>query len=140
MPFTPEHKSLLAIMLAVPLAASAQQPKSGGTFGIYQRDNPASASIHEVATFSTNVPFMAIFNNLIIYKQDEPRNTEDSIVPELATAWTWSDDRLALTFKLWDSVAWHDGKPFASARSPASHGIRALRMWCRTACSRLRST
>ena len=104
---------LAALVASVP--AWAQQPKSGGTFHTYQRDNPASASIHEEATYSTNVPFMAIFNNLIVYKQDEPRNTDASIVPELATSWAWSADRTTLTFKLRDGVKWHDGKPFTSA-------------------------
>ncbi len=104
---------LAACVAAVP--AYAQQPKSGGTFHTYQRDNPASASIHEEATYSTNIPFMAIFNNLIVYKQDEPRNTDASIVPELATSWSWSADRTALTFKLREGVQWHDGKPFTAA-------------------------
>jgi peptide/nickel transport system substrate-binding protein len=104
---------LAALVASVP--AWAQQPKSGGTFHTYQRDNPASASIHEEATYSTNIPFMAVFNNLIVYKQDEPRNTDASIVPELATSWAWSADRTALTFKLRDGVKWHDGKPFTSA-------------------------
>ena len=107
--------TLLAALLAVPPAALAQQPKSGGTLRIYQRDNPASASIHEEATYSTNIPFMSLFNNLILYKQDEPRNTEASIVPELATSWAWSEDHASLTFKLRDGVTWHDGKPFTSA-------------------------
>jgi peptide/nickel transport system substrate-binding protein len=105
----------LAAIMALSIPAFAQQPKSGGTLRTYQRDSPASASIHEEATYSTNIPFMAIFNNLIVYKQDEPRNTDASIVPELATSWAWSDDRLSLTFKLRDDVKWHDGKPFTSA-------------------------
>ena len=104
---------LAALVASVP--ALAQQPKSGGTFHTYQRDNPASASIHEEATYSTNIPFMAVFNNLVLYKQDEPRNTEASIMPELATSWAWSADNLSLTFKLRDGVKWHDGKPFTSA-------------------------
>ena len=105
----------LAAALIASLPALAQQPKPGGTLRTYQRDNPASASIHEEATYSTNIPFMAIFNNLIVYKQDEPRNTDASIVPELATSWAWSDDHLSLTMKLRDGVKWHDGKPFTSA-------------------------
>lgn len=107
-------QALLAALLAS-VPALAQQPKSGGTFHTYQRDSPASASIHEEATYSTNIPFMAVFNNLIVYKQDEPRNTDASIVPELATSWAWSDDHKSLTFKLRDGVKWHDGKPFTAA-------------------------
>lgn len=105
----------LSALLVAPLPATAQQPKSGGTLRMYQRDNPPSASIHEEATYSTNIPFMAVYNNLIVYQQDEPRNTEASIVPELATSWAWSEDRKSLIFKLREGVTWHDGKPFTSA-------------------------
>jgi len=95
-------------------AASAQEPKHGGILRIYHRDSPASASIHEEATYSTNIPFMGVFNNLVIYKQDVPQNSLDTIVPELATSWAWSPDNLSLTFKLREGVRWHDGKPFTS--------------------------
>ena len=39
----------------------------------------------------------------------------DRIVPELATAWKWSEDGRTLTFTLRDGVKWHDGQPFTSA-------------------------
>ena len=82
---------------------------------MYHRDSPASASIHEEATYSTNVPFMPVFNNLVIYKQDVAQNSMSSIVPDLAESWAWSADRKTLTFKLRQGVKWHDGKPFTSA-------------------------
>ena len=103
---------LAALMLAG--AAGAQTPKSGGTLRIQQRDSPASASIHEEATFSTNMPFMGVYNNLVIYKQDVPQNNPETIEPELATSWAWSPDNLRLTFKLREGVKWHDGKPFTA--------------------------
>src|SRR5947208_14000520 len=99
-------------LLAAPV--QAEEPKHGGILRIYHRDSPASASIHEEATYSTNIPFMGVFNNLVIYKQDVPQNNLDSIVPELATSWTWSPDNLQLTFKLREGVKWHDGKPFTA--------------------------
>jgi peptide/nickel transport system substrate-binding protein len=102
----------LAIVAAVP--ALAQQPKSGGVLHLYQRDSPASASVHEEATYSTNVPFMGIFNNLVIYRQDVPQNTDASIEPDLATSWAWSADNLKLTFQLRDGVKWHDGVKFTA--------------------------
>jgi peptide/nickel transport system substrate-binding protein len=95
--------------------ALAKEPKSGGVLRIYQRDSPASASLLEEATISANVPFMAIFNNLILFDQNKPTNSDQTIVPELATAWAWSDDHLRLTFTLRDGVTWHDGKPFTAA-------------------------
>ncbi len=57
---------------------------------------------------------MGVFNNLIMYKQDEPQNSLSTIVPDLATEWSWSDDGTKLTFKLRQGVSWHDGKPFSA--------------------------
>ena len=82
---------------------------------MYHRDSPGSASIHEEATYSVNVPFMPVFNNLVIYKQDVAQNSMETIVPELAESWAWSADKKTLTFKLRQGVKWHDGKPFTSA-------------------------
>ncbi len=107
--------TLGALAALTSTAAVAQQPQPGGTMRIYQRDNPASASIHEEATYSTNVPFMAVFNNLVIFDQHVPQNSEASIVPELATSWIWNANKTKLTFKLREGVKWHDGKPFTSA-------------------------
>jgi peptide/nickel transport system substrate-binding protein len=95
-------------------SARAEEPKHGGIFRIYHRENPGSASIHEEATFSTNVPFMPVFNNLVIYDQHVAQNSLKSIVPELATSWSWSADKTRLTFKLHRGVKWHDGKPFTA--------------------------
>ena len=94
--------------------ALAGEPKHGGILRIYHRDSPGSASLLEEATFSANVPFMGIFNNLVLYKQDVPQNSIDSIEPELATRWAWSADNLALIFSLREGVEWHDGKPFTA--------------------------
>src|SRR5690349_15212064 len=95
-------------------AALAQEPKHGGILTMYHRDNPASASLHEEATYSTVVPFMPVFNNLVVYDQNKPQNSLDDIVPDLATSWTWSADNLKLIFKLRQGVKWHDGQPFTA--------------------------
>ena len=108
----------LALMAGLWLVAGilpAFAQKQGGVLTMYHRDSPASASIHEEATYSNNVAFMAIFNNLVMFKQDVAQNSVDSIVPDLATSWAWSPDNTKLTFKLRDGVTWHDGKPFTSA-------------------------
>jgi peptide/nickel transport system substrate-binding protein len=101
-------------LLLVAAPGFAGEPKRGGIWQIYHRDSPASASIHEEATYSTNIPFMPVMNNLVIYKQNEPRNSFETIVPELATGWTWEKDGTELTFKLREGVKWHDGKPFTA--------------------------
>jgi peptide/nickel transport system substrate-binding protein len=102
-------------VLMVSTTVLAGQPKQGGILRMYHRDSPGNASIHEGATYSLNVPFMGIFNNLVIYKQDEPQNSLNNIVPELAESWAWVNDGKTLTFKLRQGVKWHDGKPFTSA-------------------------
>ncbi len=99
---------------AVCLALPALAQKSGGTLRIYHRDMPPSASIHEEATISTNMPFMAVFNNLVYFDPKEKINSIDKIVPELASSWSWSADGTKLTMKLRQDVKWHDGKPFTS--------------------------
>jgi peptide/nickel transport system substrate-binding protein len=95
-------------------AAMAAEPVHGGTLKIYQRDNPPSASIHEEATYSVTVPFMSVYNNLVIYDQHKAQNSLDDIQPELATSWKWSSDYRKLTFMLREGVKWHDGKPFTA--------------------------
>src|SRR6476619_4266139 len=95
------------------LPATAQKP--GGILRINHRDSPASMSIHEEGTVGVIMPMMGVFNNLVIFDQNVPQNSERSIVPELATNWEWNEDHTALTFKLRDGVKWHDGKPFTSA-------------------------
>ncbi len=103
----------LFILIAGSSLASAQ--KQGGTLKVTHRDNPPSASIHEEATISTVMPFMSIYNNLVMFDPASKQNAPDKIVPDLATEWKWSEDGTKLTFKLREGVKWHDGKPFTSA-------------------------
>jgi len=102
----------LLVVLFVSEVTFAQ--KQGGILRIYHWDNPPSMSIHEEPTISTVVPMMGVFNNLVMYKQDEPQNSLESIVPDLATQWSWDEDKTELTFLLRKDVTWHDGKPFTS--------------------------
>ena len=76
--------TVLLTLFAVVASAAAQ--KQGGTLRIYHRDNPPSASLHEEATVSVPQPFMAVFNNLVLFDQTKPLNSFDTIVPDLARA------------------------------------------------------
>jgi len=93
---------------------TALAQKAGGTLKVYHRDNPPSASIHEEATISTSAPFMAVFNNLVLFDQHIAQNSESTIRPELAKSWSWNADKTAITFKLEEGVKWHDGRPFTA--------------------------
>ena len=102
--------AIAAFALAVPPPAAAQ--KQGGTLRIYNSSNPPSASPHEDTTIAVVMPFMAVYNNLVRYDPIKPRNSFDTIIPELATSWEWDATKTKLTFKLRSDVTWHDGKPF----------------------------
>ena len=103
---------IVAVLSIVAASASAQQ--SGGVLRITHRDSPASLSIHEEGTNSVLTPMMAVFNNLVVYDQHVKQNSLNSVVPELATSWSWNEDFTKLTFKLREGVRWHDGKPFTA--------------------------
>src|SRR5229473_2569307 len=107
---------LLAAAVAVGVAAAgaAHAQKPGGVLQMSHFDSPASMSLHEEATAAVNRPMMGVFNNLVLYKQDVAQNSQQSIVPDLATGWSWSEDGTELTFPLRQGVKWHDGKPFTA--------------------------
>ena len=109
---------VLAAVGALLLASSVGQPafaqKQGGVLRMSHFDSPASMSPHEEATAAANRPMMGVFNNLVMYKQDVPQNSMQSIVPDLATGWSWSEEGTELTFPLRQGVKWHDGKPFTA--------------------------
>jgi peptide/nickel transport system substrate-binding protein len=102
----------LAALLTALAGSSALAQKPGGVLRIFSGNSPASLSIHEESTRYAVTPAMAVFNNLVLFDQHIPQNTFDSIRPELAESWAWSEDGRALTFKLRHGVKWHDGKPF----------------------------
>ncbi len=106
--------ALTMIVLALAIATPALAQKSGGTLRVYNSSNPPSASILEEVTIATVMPFMAVFNNLVLLDQSKPRNSLDGIVPELAETWSWDASRTKLTFKLRQGVHWHDGRPFTA--------------------------
>jgi peptide/nickel transport system substrate-binding protein len=105
----------IGLSLGLAMVNPAVAQNTGGTLKIGHFASPASMSILEESTQAVNRPMSGVFNNLVIFKQDEPQNTPDSIVPELATGWTWSEDGTELTLPLRDGVKWHDGERFTAA-------------------------
>jgi peptide/nickel transport system substrate-binding protein len=103
-----------ALLATISGTGPALAQKAGGILKIYHRDSPASMSILEEATNSTEIPMMGVFNNLVLYKQDVPQNSLQSIIPDLATDWSWNEDGTELTFRLRQGVKWHDGHSFTA--------------------------
>jgi len=77
-------------------------------------EDPPGFSIHESATVSTVWPMMPCYSNLVLFDQQKPRETVDTVVPELAERWSWQDNHKNLVFFLRKNVRWHDGRPFTS--------------------------
>jgi peptide/nickel transport system substrate-binding protein len=100
--------------LALSAADAAFAQKARGVLKISHFDSPASMSILEESTAATLRPMMGVFNNLVMYKQDVPQASMRSIVPDLATSWSWNEEGTELTFPLRRGVKWHDGKPFTA--------------------------
>ena len=96
-------------------SAPALAQKRGGILRSPNIANPPSGSIHEEGTIAVFEPFSPIYNNLMVFDLAAKQNRPDTIIPELATEWVWSEDRTKLTVKLRQGVQWHDGKPFTSA-------------------------
>jgi peptide/nickel transport system substrate-binding protein len=96
-------------------AGTAMAQKPGGVLRLPHFDSPASMSILEEATRAAVQPMMGVFNNLVLYDQHIAQSSLDTVVPELATEWSWSEDGKELTFALRRGVKWHDGKPFTGS-------------------------
>jgi peptide/nickel transport system substrate-binding protein len=103
-----------ALLTTASIALPAFAQKQGGTLKLNHFDSPASMSIHEEAAAVADVPMMAVFNNLVLFDQHVPQNSLQSIVPDLATDWSWGEDKTELTVRLRQGIKWHDGKPFTA--------------------------
>ena len=104
--------SVLLVAMSAGGTASAQKP--GGVLKMYSIDSPASMSILEESTVFAEGPMMGVFNNLIMFDQHVKQNSLQSIVPDLATSWSWNEEGTELTLPLRHGVKWHDGKPFTA--------------------------
>ena len=87
----------LSVALAAPVA---EAQKSGGVLIMSHFDSPASMSMHEEATGAVNRPMMGVFNNLVMFDQHVAQNSMASIVPGLATGWSWNEEGTELTLPL----------------------------------------
>src|SRR5215831_16981639 len=107
--------AVCALVTAIFAATPAFAQKAGGVLKLSHFDSPASMSILEESTRAALQPMMGVFNNLVMYDQHIAKSSLETIVPDLATSWSWSEDGTELSFPLRQGVKWHDGKPFTAA-------------------------
>ena len=72
-------------------------------------------SIHEEATYSVVVPMMGVMNNLVVFDQRIAQNSLDTIRPDLAESWSWSEDGRDLRSSCARASKSGMTKPFTSA-------------------------
>ena len=106
--------AVVSLLLALAAAVPALAQKHGGILKMYSLDSTPSMSILEEATTASQIPLMGVFNNLVVFDQHVTQNSLQSIVPDLATGWTWNEDGTAVTFPLRQGVKWHDGQKFTA--------------------------
>ncbi|MBI4083050.1 MAG: ABC transporter substrate-binding protein [Candidatus Lambdaproteobacteria bacterium] len=114
--FAKHAAAMLAIAIGLgfvaPRAGLAQ--KYGGVLRVINDIDPPSLSIHEEATWGTSWPMSPVYSNLVYYDPSERLERFETIRPELAESWRWSEDGTALTFTLRQGMRWHDGTPVTS--------------------------
>src|SRR5437016_237205 len=104
----------VALLIAISGGGTASAQKRGGILKMYSPDSPPTMSILEEATLTSQAPMMGVFNNLVMFDQHVKQDSLKSIVPDLATGWSWNEDGTEVTFPLRQGVRWHDGKPFTA--------------------------
>ena len=95
-----------SLLVTLSAADVALAQKTGGILKMYDPDSPASMSIHEEGTYVAERPMMGVFNNLVMFDQHVKQNSLNSIVPDLATSWSWNEDGTELTLPLRQGVTW----------------------------------
>src|SRR5260370_10840949 len=101
----------VAAALAAVLAAPAVAQKQGGILQMPDFSSPASMSMHEESTITAGTPVMPVFNNLVVFDQHVAQNSVASLVPDLATGWSRSEDGRKLTCPLRRRLKWHHANP-----------------------------
>lgn len=104
----------VASLMTVGASATGYAQKPGGTLRVHAGDSPPSMSMLEEVDAQPARVTMGLFNNLVMFDQHVKQNNMQSIVPDLATGWSWSEDGTELTFPLRQDVKWHDDRPFTA--------------------------
>ena len=104
---------LASLLLVLCAGTDGLAQKRGGILQLTNPENaPGMSMLEEFA--NAELPLMGIFNNLVVFDQHVAQDSLNSIVPDLATEWSWNEDGTQLTFRLRQGVKWHDGQPFTA--------------------------
>ena len=98
---TPPRLSALALLLS-----AAAAPALAADLRIGLQDDADVLDPDQSRTFVGRIVYTALCDKLV---DIDPGLT---IVPQLATGWTWSEDGKTLTMTLREGVVFHDGTPF----------------------------
>ena len=79
------------------------------TLRVGLQDDPDVLDPHRARTYVGRIVFTALCDKLVDITPDL------TSVPRLATSWSLSGDKKALTFRLRSGVKFHDGEPFDAA-------------------------
>ncbi|MBV8168873.1 MAG: ABC transporter substrate-binding protein [Alphaproteobacteria bacterium] len=93
-------------VLTAALVALLSTPAAAQTLRIGLAEDPDALDPDQARTFVGRIVFAGLCDKLVDY------DAKLAFQPQLATAWTWSDDHKAITFALRQGVTFHDGEPF----------------------------
>ncbi|WP_343717078.1 ABC transporter substrate-binding protein [Inquilinus sp.] len=84
------------------------------TLRVGLNEDPDVLDPHRARTFVGRIVFASLCDKLLDIDE------KLAFVPKLATAWSWSDDNLTLTFTLRDGITFQDGEPIDAAAVKAN--------------------
>ena len=121
------HRLLPALLILLFIAGPAL---AGGTLRIGLNEDPDALDPARSGTFVGRIVFAATCDKLV------DLDAQDNFVPQLATAWQWSPDGLALTMTLATACNSRTAKNWTPKRCAPTSSATALR---RKACARASS-
>lgn len=98
-------------------AGADSQPRRGGQVVIGSSSD--IAGVNEVVVPLTSITTELVRQLFLPLVEEMP--DYETLRPRLAESWTFSDDRLTLTFRLRDGVVWSDGVPITADDVVFSH-------------------